>query len=45
MFPIAIVLAVLAFALTIGAAIGKVPLWIPVFLLALLALLQAGGVS
>jgi hypothetical protein len=33
-------LAIVAFVLTIAAAVGKCPLWVPVLLLSLIALLQ-----
>lgn len=45
MVPLALLLAVLAFVLTIASALGRCPLWIPVLLLALLALIGAGGVT
>lgn len=37
---IILLLAVLAFALTIASALGKCPLWIPVFFLALIELIR-----
>lgn len=44
MITLALLLAGLALVLSIASALGKAPIWIPVFLLSLLALIQAGGV-
>jgi hypothetical protein len=41
MLTIFSLLAILAVGLTVASAIGKCPLWIPVFLIALALLLQA----
>ena len=40
MVTVVMLLVVIAFALTIAAAIGKCPIWIPVLLLTLVSLLQ-----
>jgi hypothetical protein len=41
MLTIALLLALFAFVLTIGAALGKIPLWIPVLLITIALLLQS----
>jgi lysylphosphatidylglycerol synthetase-like protein (DUF2156 family) len=38
---VSLVLAVIALVLTVVSAIGKCPLWIPVVILAIIALVQA----
>lgn len=40
MFTVFVILAISAFVLTLIAAIGRVPLWIAVIVLCLIALLQ-----
>jgi len=40
MLTIMFLLVIIAFLLTIGSAIGRVPLWIPVLLLTIIELLR-----
>ena len=41
MITVLLILAIAAFVMTVGTAMGKVPLWIAVLLLSLLELLRA----
>ena len=41
MISVILLLVLCAFVLTLGSAMGKVPLWIPVLLVTIILLLQA----
>jgi hypothetical protein len=43
-FTLVVLLLVLAFAVTIAAAMGRAPLWIAVLLVVIAELLRSGGV-